>query len=1222
MANFLNSVNPSNFGLNVAGNFNNLASSGTFPLPNTDLLRKINSKTTARPSPPLGSVQVEKDNEFYSNPNIYIRDAETFSEVERVNVLPNGTGYTLGPATTVSIDGTGQGLTLEITVIGPLGQIFTAQITNGGSGYKVGEQLRIEQPGSNNNAVATVQPLNRIPQDNRFVIDSSGGQNGIPNSGLVLVPPASTTTVSPANGVDGAIAYFDKFQTNEGYNVGDFITLSNPNGGVPAVIYVCGFCNLVSNAPPVYSAPAVGVNGNISNFNSTTIIVRPDPATLPAPLPQQAPGEAVAVPGVWPQPGTNYQVGDKLTAVSVSPGLGRFYACVVTAVGANGEITGFVSDFTLIKDFQGFSEGRGWQSFTSQGGVATAAGANTQIQFNNNGSLGADPSLTFDVSTTPPVLKSGLASDPSVNIFTSTVFEVTDTEPGVGTSELLINSSNFATPLPAVNLEFEPAGSGNINGAITLTTDFSAAGGSPADSFAGIDLLTFAGEIRLKSQQGPILLSTDSSGGSLSADINIEVDRPGGLHSGLYIGAAPNVASGIGDIALLTEEANNEIRLITKGLGSDMLLQTNTNGSNISIQAGAGGTTNQLLLSADTKIEATHGDADSLDVTNTSGNGSKIQMMGAGVNNIVLTGDLGQIKLGGDGVASGEVLIIDNNTDESIKLFSNNPGGEMNINYNNGLTALNAVALANGGKLTINTISGGATSNAIILDNIRSTAILRGVDGLGNDIDVIKNQGKPEQRFGFSAGGNTGGAALYSGISSVVTGGLIINGTPGYLGNPSTVYTTNPQPDANLILGQYGWGTVSGSQPNQVDTSWKNVQTAIGYGGSGNVYCNIVRENPYYWMPTQAIANGDPNSVTNGRTWGGSSFNFEFPPQLVYPTGQGSHVWGYNGNFVNRGWYNNGNIRTLVVDVGGSVNGSTGANSAGAAVNGFFTPVTLPPINEAMVGMRITVTRARVAPHNPNGAEPGAYTTKGTAISNARIEFHKIAVCVKADGQDLISGPDSVILYDAGLANAYVALDPYRVLVPYPNGTGASTSGFRGNPQINKWTVVFSSPQTINTSEFPRDSTTNAVPGVTIIQKDLAGTDVFYGTLVEVNKDPTDARDVLSMVFTSPATNGGTTGVYNFVASRDLYIGGYWNGATNNVSGGQVISSGDISAMNRVNLGAAPLPNFPQSAGFPAPYTSISSATFQAMAGGNGMRNFGANPSRYVWQYVDEYPAL
>jgi len=66
-----------------------------------------------------------------------------------------------------------------------------------------------------------------------------------------------------------------------------------------------------------------------------------------------------------------------------------------------------------------------------------------------------------------------------------------------------------------------------------------------------------------------------------------------------------------------------------------MLLQTNTNGSNISIQAGAGPlspsfpTTNQLLLSADTKIEATHGDADSLDVTNTSGNGSKIQMMGA-----------------------------------------------------------------------------------------------------------------------------------------------------------------------------------------------------------------------------------------------------------------------------------------------------------------------------------------------------------------------------------------------------------------------------------------------------------------------------------------------------------------------------------------------------------------------------------------------------------------
>ena len=44
MANFLNSVNPSNFGLNVTGNFNNLASSGNFPLPNTDIVRKLNSK--------------------------------------------------------------------------------------------------------------------------------------------------------------------------------------------------------------------------------------------------------------------------------------------------------------------------------------------------------------------------------------------------------------------------------------------------------------------------------------------------------------------------------------------------------------------------------------------------------------------------------------------------------------------------------------------------------------------------------------------------------------------------------------------------------------------------------------------------------------------------------------------------------------------------------------------------------------------------------------------------------------------------------------------------------------------------------------------------------------------------------------------------------------------------------------------------------------------------
>ena len=76
MANFLNPLNPSNFGMNVTGNFNNLSSAGTFRLPNSDLLNKINSK--GGPSrDPIGTVQFSAGGgNFDSNPNIYIRDEE------------------------------------------------------------------------------------------------------------------------------------------------------------------------------------------------------------------------------------------------------------------------------------------------------------------------------------------------------------------------------------------------------------------------------------------------------------------------------------------------------------------------------------------------------------------------------------------------------------------------------------------------------------------------------------------------------------------------------------------------------------------------------------------------------------------------------------------------------------------------------------------------------------------------------------------------------------------------------------------------------------------------------------------------------------------------------------------------------------------------------------------------------------------------------------------
>ena len=64
MANFLNPLNPTNFGMNVTGNFNNLASSGTFRLPSSG---KVSS------SGPKLSIQLSSgDGAFIHDPKIKV----------------------------------------------------------------------------------------------------------------------------------------------------------------------------------------------------------------------------------------------------------------------------------------------------------------------------------------------------------------------------------------------------------------------------------------------------------------------------------------------------------------------------------------------------------------------------------------------------------------------------------------------------------------------------------------------------------------------------------------------------------------------------------------------------------------------------------------------------------------------------------------------------------------------------------------------------------------------------------------------------------------------------------------------------------------------------------------------------------------------------------------------------------------------------------------------
>ena len=424
--NFLNPLNPTNFGLNVTGNFNNLSSAGTFRLPNSDLLNKINSK--GGPSrDPIGTVQFSAGGgNFDSNPNIYIRDEE-LGEADNISVSTAGSGYTVANSvTTTTLTGSGSGLVINIVTVSGGGGISTVLIVNGGLGYVQGDTVSVV--GGNGDAVLTIGIID-LPK-NRLVLDSrsSSGVQGAPISGLVLIPPAGNPNASFI-ATDGTVAYFSRFATNYGYSSGDTITLNNPYGGTAAVISVTG---------------TPGVNGQVGNL----------------------PGQLSEPPTI---PGTSYQANDVLIQVSTS-GVGRLFTCTVNSVNGSGGIVAYSVGLQYVKDFQGYTEGTGWQSFTSQGGVATAAGANTQIQFNNNGNLGANPGLTLDTSATPITLTSGISGGAlSKNIFNSQEFTIEDT--ASGTARLHIESNQFAGS-PAIELSHAPSNNLNAPGIKLSTTNF------------------------------------------------------------------------------------------------------------------------------------------------------------------------------------------------------------------------------------------------------------------------------------------------------------------------------------------------------------------------------------------------------------------------------------------------------------------------------------------------------------------------------------------------------------------------------------------------------------------------------------------------------------------------------------------------------------------------------------------------------------------------------
>jgi hypothetical protein len=196
---------------------------------------------------------------------------------------------------------------------------------------------------------------------------------------------------------------------------------------------------------------------------------------------------------------------------------------------------------------------------------------------------------------------------------------------------------------------------------------------------------------------------------------------------------------------------------------------------------------------------------------------------------------------------------------------------------------------------------------------------------------------------------------------------------------------------ASLFLGEWGWGNQSWNNQNTVRLSQKtNDQNRPG---SGNVYCNAIKQNIVY-----------------------SAFNTQGP------------TWnaGYQGQQANRMYYNQGDIRYIIVDP------RQGTNN--------YATVTLPAIQSPMLGQAITVARTMV---------PSQFFN------------YDAGLFVKASTGDTINCPHSIFIDDNNFGG--ISIDPYNVMGNSPGPGFDLPTPYKGN-DICSVTLVASQNGYYNTN--------------------------------------------------------------------------------------------------------------------------------------------------------------
>jgi len=491
------------------------------------------------------------------------------------------------------------------------------------------------------------------------------------------------------------------------------------------------------------------------------------------------------------------------------------------------------------------------------------------------------------------------------------------------------------------------------------------------------------------------ILRLDSLG--VSGGMMIENSGDAGLNITNRGASGMNLISNTGHLALSTANSGNEVRIGTAGFGSQIQLTTN-DGSIQLLPSGAGSRIN---------LHSSNNAAGGISLIST-GLGSIFDLRSD--DTIDIKADK-RVNIGSNGGVTGVMHVMDGTTG-TIKL----DGGDKKFQLLNGKTGAtgpqiildgsnNNLFIKDGWNSIFDSIPSGFTGPSgphpiIDIDGLYS-ALATGTPQIGQPYGYLP-AGKIEfggytysNHFGVNPEtGSTGPLKMWEQTNRLVidlTAGSEFNNTvidptttpPTWLhgaanaGNLVTIKGSvsilpngsNMPWNSSLYMGKWGFGG-SSTIDVEIAQSSSNFTSAPGsqtlYPGSGNVYCNAVKQN---------IVHVSPSPFTD----------------LT------SLIHGYQGQSLRGMYYNGGDLAYCIVD---STNGQNG-----------WCSIALPSINNNMLGMSLTVTRMFV--------DDGSVTGTG-----------KNAVLIKPSGWqsiDKLNAPNSICVEDAN-SKLYVSIDPYNTI--------------------------------------------------------------------------------------------------------------------------------------------------------------------------------------------------